>query len=119
MAKYGLERIIGHCQQREMVSFQPIIQTGQQSLFVDVPRDNLMKKSLSRLYEKGNWGFSLGSRVIATNLSSKPHIEESYTTRHMSLPRLLSFEMLQYTTFGTEHKIFKHSRMALIFITII
>lgn len=40
-----------------MVSFQPIIQTGQQSLFVDVPRDNLMKKSLSRLYEKGNWGF--------------------------------------------------------------
>lgn len=113
MAKYGLERIIGHCQQREMFSFQPIIQTGQQSLFVDVPRDNLMKKSLSRLCEKGNSGFSLGSRVIATNLSSKPHLEESYTTR------LLSFEMLQYTTFGTEHKIFKHFRMALIFIPII
>lgn len=110
---------MGRCQQREMVSFQPIIQTAQQSLFVDDPRDNLMKKSLLGLYEKGNRGFSLGSRVIATNLNSKLHLEESYTTSHMSLLRLLSCEMLRYITSQTEHKIFKHSRMVLIFIPII
>lgn len=77
-----------YCQQREMVSFQPIIQTALQPLFVDMPRDNLIKKGLLRLCEKENWVFSLGSRTIATNLSSKPHLD-SYTTWHMSLPRLL------------------------------